>query len=210
MATHPFHRNKMIWLNAICKDCGVSATAFRIAYFIADHLNSISGDAWPSHNRIASKLCITTKTVQRASRELERSGWLKIQHSRSRRTTNRYRPCWPDGNGAFNQDNSALNSGNITPNTGDENVPQSYLANLLRTSLRGHRGQTVRFPDRGLFEQRIVRRFGSEAEELLTQLDKHAPDVLNAICVAEKQGDLTLTHVQAARLYLQSLANPER
>lgn len=177
---------------------------------LGDHFNSVTGVAWPSHKRVASYLCIATKTVQRSVRELENRGWLTIQRSRSRRTTNRYRPHWPSGRTTAEGDNSGPNNGHLSANKGDEHVRQSFLENLLRTSLSGSRGKKANFPDRGLYEQHILERFRGDAEQLLTELNEHAPDVLNVVCRAQKEGKLTAADWYGLRLYLRSLTTSEQ
>jgi len=209
MAAQPFNRDKMRWLNAVCKDCNVSATAFRIAYLLGDHFNSVTGVAWPSHKRLASIICAATKTVQRGLRELENRGWITIQRSRSRRTTNRYRLHWPVGEERADKDKSVPNNGHSKANKEDEDVSQSYLSNLPRTSLSGSRGKKSHFPDRGLYEQKIIERFGPRAEEALVELNKTAPHLLDAICRAEKDGELTAADMHGLQLHLASLRNPE-
>jgi hypothetical protein len=209
MTARPFNLKKMKWLNAVCKDCKISPTAFRVAYLLGDHFNSISGEAWPSHQRLASSLCIATKTIQRAARELEIHGWLEVRRSRGRRTTNRYRPHWPSGKVPVYEDRSDPNTGHLRPQTGDENVPQSYLPNLLRTSLSRGREKKSRFLDRGLYEQRIGQKFGPRAEEALVELNKNDPELLDILCRAEKDGQLTAADMHGLQLHLASLRSSE-
>ena len=208
MTAQHFYRNKMRWLNELCRDCAVSPMEFRIAYLIADHLNSVSGDAWPSHRRIASGLCVTTKTVQRAAKELESKGWLQVRRSKRKRT-NRYRLRWP-GKADAQEDNLGLNSGQFSPPIEDTDVRQSFLDNPPRTFSTGHRGRKPYFPDRGLYEQQITERFGPETQDLLQMLHENAPDILNSICRAQKFGTLTAEHLVAARSHLFSLHHPGR
>ncbi len=47
MDVRSFNRKKMQWLNAVSLEWEVSATAFRVAYVIADHQNLVAGFAWP-------------------------------------------------------------------------------------------------------------------------------------------------------------------
>jgi len=82
-------------MNGVAYDCGISPMSCRVAFVIADHLNSVSGDAWPSVERVAKKLCVSTRTVRRCVGELERAGWLIVTRPRGRTRTNRYRPRLP-------------------------------------------------------------------------------------------------------------------
>lgn len=206
MTTHPFNREKMQWLTAICKDCNVSATAFRVAYLIGNYMNPTLGEAWPSHKTLADILGIATKTVQRNTIELEASGWLKIRRSKSTLRSNRYRIARPDEYARATRDGSGLSDGHLTSNREDTNVRQSFLNNLPRTFERSRRGRSSFF-DRGLYEQRIILRFGAEGDTLLTELSQHAPDLLNEICRAEQRSEITNEHFAAIRLELYARLN---
>src|SRR4051794_15706312 len=95
MDAKAFTRRKMQWLNAISQEGELSSTAFRVAYLIGDHINRIAGFAWPSHVRLARKIGLSSKTIHRAVRELERAGWLQV--CRLRKQPNHYRLAWPRG-----------------------------------------------------------------------------------------------------------------
>jgi hypothetical protein len=81
MDARAFNREKMKWLNAISLECEVNSTAFRVAYLIADHQNSVAGFAWPSLARLAGKVCLSNKSIQRAVGQLERLGWLEVERT---------------------------------------------------------------------------------------------------------------------------------
>lgn len=207
MVAHPFHRNKMRWLNEINCDFAVSSTAFRIAFVISDFLNSITGDAWPSRRRVAARLNITTKTVQRSIAELERCGWLTVKRSKGRRVTNRYQPRWPPGCAAplmEATDKAVPITGHTSPNMGAENVSQSFLKIPLRNYLNGNREKKSHFPDRGTFEERIIERFGPNTRMLLEEISCRSPETLDLICRAEQEGTLTSADLNAVRLFLLS------
>lgn len=53
MDARAFNRERMQWLNAVCMECEITPTSFRVAYLIANHLNRVAGFAWPSLNRLA-------------------------------------------------------------------------------------------------------------------------------------------------------------
>lgn len=201
-----FSRKKMRWLNAISKDSAVSATAFRVAYLIGDHLNVGSEDAWPSHRRLASMLSLTTKTIQRTSGQLERRGWLTIKRSPQEKTSNRYRLRWPPG--MEEPDNSVPQGRQAEEGEAVPDVRQSFLQNPSRTYLSGRRGRETYFPDRAQYEQLLALRFQPDGEELIYQLHKAAPELLHRLCIGERDATITDADVDGAKLYLKSLSPP--
>src|SRR3569832_264819 len=95
MDARSYNRQKMQWLNAVNLECSVSSTAFRVAYLIADHQNQVTGFAWPSRTRLAGKICLSTRSIQRAVVQLEELGWLAVDRQKER--SNQYRLRWPPG-----------------------------------------------------------------------------------------------------------------
>ena len=198
----------MSWLNRVCSDCRVSHSCFRVAYVIADHLNSGTELAWPSQNRIAEMLNLSAKSVQRATKALETIGWLAVLRNRKERSANRYKLAWPrDCSQSLvkqpgSADKNVPRRRQTKPGDGDKDVRQSYLANLPKTYLSGLSGEAYvrqRFPDRGAFEERIVSRFGSDIREIFERLEEIDPAIVDRICLAEKMGCLAPRDIDAAR-----------
>ncbi|WP_425349720.1 helix-turn-helix domain-containing protein [Pseudorhodoplanes sinuspersici] len=181
----------------------------RVAFVIADHLNSVSGDAWPSVVRIANKLCVSTKTVQRCVKELEKADWLQVNRPRGRTRTNRYRPNLPGGlaTKGYKGDKSGQESGQRRPSKPEAHVPQSYLGNLPKSYLEGtaaERPAVMR--DQGTYEQRIISRLGTNGFHWLEALAKEDPETLTRLCQAEKLGLLSDAQLEAviSRVALRS------
>jgi DNA-binding transcriptional MocR family regulator len=204
MADRQFTSKKMRWLNSICSDVTVSHVAFRIAYTIGDHFNSTTYEAWPSNQRMASRIGVAMKTVQRATGELERQGWLHVRRARGRLVTNRYRLRWPEG-AIEPADKEAPKTRQDSSQKQDMGVRQSYLDILLRTSSTGRRERPMNFPDRGLYEQRLIQRYGPTAEHALSELNRQSPELLNLVCAAEKDGQFTAADMSALLLHVRSL-----
>jgi DNA-binding transcriptional regulator YhcF (GntR family) len=201
---HPFHRNKMRWLNAVIYDCGVSPMSCRIAYLIADHLNSVSGIAWPSIDRMAGRLCISTKTAQRAIKELECRGWLSVSRSRGRTRSNRYRPNFLSEDKNQKGDKVTQKTGQLRPRKWDTDVPQSYLSKLPRTFHQSATaGEVRRFPDQGMYEEQIIRRFGPSVRAHLETLAIEHPARLTQLCRSQQFGNLTDRHMEEMILSLE-------
>ena len=81
-------RDRFALANAIMLDKGLSLAARVVGWYIADHVNTRRGYAWPSQDTIAADLGIGVRTVRRAVSQL--GGYFQI--TRRRRRANEYRP----------------------------------------------------------------------------------------------------------------------
>ena len=177
--------------------CAVTPMSCCTAYVIADHLNSVSGDAWPSVERIANKLCVSTKTVRRSIRELERHGLLKVTRPTGRKRTNRYRPNLPLSapevrSKGDRPDIPGQKSGQPRPENADMDVTQSYLENLPKSYCNpATEKEDIPLRDQGTYELEIIRRLGADGAEILDQLGLENPKALTALCRAQKGGHLS-------------------
>jgi hypothetical protein len=75
---------KMSWLNTLCKEPLISATEFRIAYQLANHINNSSGKAWPGKQRLSETTCTSIRTVQRSIGKLVGLGFVTRSQRRGR------------------------------------------------------------------------------------------------------------------------------
>lgn len=80
---------RQIRLEAINLDRDVSATAFRVAFFIATYVNGQSGYAWPSQETIARGLGLCVRSVRNAIAELEGQGHVMVERHKGRGQTNK-------------------------------------------------------------------------------------------------------------------------
>jgi hypothetical protein len=211
MTDRKFNSDKFRWLNSVCSDPAVSSTSFRVAYAIADHLNKTTRNAWPSQQRIARRFGCHQKTVQRAIKELEGLGWLKVRRRRDGLTSNRYEIAWPFGTQdddkpvetATNDGNSLVQqSDQECPGGGGKNDPQSYSSKLPRIFSRSasEEKRYPRFIDRGNYEQQIVARLGTDGHSILNELEDMDPRTVERMCRAQQRGVLTQLDLDAARL----------
>lgn len=207
MDVRAFNREKMQWLNAISLECDINSTAFRVAYLIADHQNSVAGFAWPSLARLAGKVCLSNKSIQRAVGQLEGLGWLEVERRRER--SNRYRLRWPPGRGPkqtpkaeMGADNIVPDPGQARPTRGDKTVRQSYLTKNLKTysSRLGGGRQGTPFTDQGKFEAEIIRQFATDMIEVLEKLNEIEPSAVARLCRRAKDGTLSHVDIAAAQL----------
>lgn len=207
MDVRAFNREKMRWLNAVSHECEINSTAFRVAYLIADHQNSVAGFAWPSLARLAEKVCLSNKSIQRAVGQLERLGWLEVERKRER--SNRYRLRWPPGRGPVHTPTAEMSADKIVPKSRqtrltrwDKSVRQSYLTKHLKTysSRLGEGWQGTPFTDQGKFEAEIIRQFGTDMIEVLEKLNEIEPSAVAQLCRRAKDGTLSHVDIAAAQL----------
>lgn len=206
MDERAFKRNKMQWVNALCHECEIKPTTFRIAYLIADYQNRTVGFAWPSLASLAEKICMTTKSVHRAVDQLEETGWLEVERKANR--SNRYRLRWPPGRGPMQvsagrkMDKNVLAEGQQCPMDRDASVGRTYLSKQPKTFLsglgEGRRGEV--FKDRGRYEAEIINDYGSKMMSLFLELDKIDATAVEQLCRKAKSRTLSSIDISAAQL----------
>jgi hypothetical protein len=201
------NREKMQWLNAVSLECEVSSTAFRVAYLIADHQNRVTGFAWPSRARLAGKICLSSRSIQRAVVQLEELGWLAVDRQRER--SNRYRMSWPPGRKPLPPPKEAEGEDKIVRserqeclNGQDKTVRQSYSTKYPKTfsSRPGVGTPGKRFSDQGKYEAEIIGQFGPGMIEVLQKLNEVDSTAVERLCRMARDGTLTFSDIAAARL----------
>jgi DNA-binding transcriptional regulator YhcF (GntR family) len=89
----PFRDVKLQWLQQLSCDRDLSDNARSVAlYIVTTHLNGHTEKAWPSYQTIADATGKSVKTIQRAIRELEASGWFEIRRGNGIGHNTEYRP----------------------------------------------------------------------------------------------------------------------
>jgi hypothetical protein len=183
-----FNRQKMLWLNSVFFDPKVRASTCRIAYIIGDHLNRITGDAWPAQSTIARRMGTSSKTVYRGLKELEAKGRLKISRG-GRSGTLRYAPVF---------DIDVPEHGQARPSVPDASVQESYLNNLTKTDLRTgdveQGAPKYRRAERGRFELEIASRLGAmgvDGMAILSRLAEINDRVVAEMCKLQQSGSLS-------------------
>lgn len=73
-----------------CRD--LTSLQARVGYWIAAHLNSSSGEAWPGIKTLADKARCSERRAADAVRALVAKGWFEMRSGGGRRISNRYRP----------------------------------------------------------------------------------------------------------------------
>lgn len=96
-----FDAKKFAWLDRLSRDTDISHLQFRLAYLIGSHLNSATGDAWPSQEYLATALDVTIRAVQVNSQAIAERGYLRIEVGTGRGNTNRYAPILEPANEAL-------------------------------------------------------------------------------------------------------------
>jgi hypothetical protein len=82
---------RMDLIQAINADPELSASAVVVAVALMSFANSKTGECFPTFQKIASRCCVSERTVATATRELERGGWVAIGRDEGGdREANRY------------------------------------------------------------------------------------------------------------------------
>lgn len=71
-----FTSAKLDWLDAVSIDPRVSTLEFRVAFIIAQHVNSETGKCCPSQETIATFIGKSDRAVREAVKRLEHFGWI--------------------------------------------------------------------------------------------------------------------------------------
>lgn len=192
-------RAKARWLNRVMYCAGISPNQKCMAYAIADHLNCVTLDCWPSQQRLAGLLgnkCV--KTVQRATHALVRCGVLATKQVG--RGSCRYSPIFVEGDWG----NGVQTTGQERPATVDKNVRQSFSDNLTQESW-AMRSASPKYDarQRGFWEMKLADRLGSDGLHLLHQLSAHDDQAVDRLCAALATGCLGPREIAAARLAIR-------
>ena len=161
-----FTRAKLRLLDCAMHDGRLTPSSRLVFYEIVQHINRVSGNAWPSELRLADRLHIDVKTVKRALPPLCACGYIEIEKTGRHNT---YRPVFdtarkgdnlspiegahgragvPTG-GHLPETNGDILSGNrghFVQEIGDKNGPLSYLREPLKENLskRDHHQEPFR------------------------------------------------------------------
>ncbi len=99
-----FQAAKEGWLKLCARYPNLSGSDYAVAIALSTYLNSKTGNAWPSLQRLATDTNRNRSTVSRAVKRLEALGLIEVIHGRGRKKVNRYRPSL----GSMNVDPATL------------------------------------------------------------------------------------------------------
>ncbi|MBP1852503.1 helix-turn-helix domain-containing protein [Rhizobium halophytocola] len=132
----PFRDVKLQWLQQLSCDKDLSDSARSVAlYIITTHLNGHTEKAWPSYQTIADATGKSVKTIQRAIRELETSGWFGIRRGNGIGHNTEYRPSAATILRASHAREKTDKIVTLYPDKGGQNRPER------RSDLSGEGGQ---------------------------------------------------------------------
>lgn len=89
--TDSFTQDQFAWLKQVAADPEVPASAFKLAFVVATHINRQSREAWPAQGRLASGAGVSERQVRTLTDHLAERGHLAVERQRGRGLTNRYR-----------------------------------------------------------------------------------------------------------------------
>ena len=205
------NRAKARWLKRIMYESSANSTEKCFAYSVADHLNCVTLDCWPSQSRLAKLLGFdSVKTIKRAAQGLEQLGVLTIKSQRRNRC--RYAPVFLEGD----EDKIVKKAGLAGPPAPDRNVTESYLNNLLKPSppttaadqgsepgRSVFHGYNYNPRQRGALELEVAELLGGDGFEVLARLAELDPPAVDRLCRAFAVGALGDRELAAARLAVQ-------
>ena len=158
----PFSQAKHRLLDRAMRDGRLTPASRLVFYEIIQHVNRVSGDAWPSEARLANRLQIDVKTVKRALPPLKLCGYIEVKKTGRHNTYRRMFDGPPNGDKLSPIDQMApgdklsRDRRQIVPSTGDKNGPVTSPSSDRRSqrSKRLKLRQLIKAPAttwRGLF-----------------------------------------------------------
>jgi hypothetical protein len=89
------NRAKARWLKRAMYSSAIGSTPKTLAFAIADHLNCVTLDAWPSQAKLAGLLGFACdKTIQRCARALVRADLISLSSQAKQTAGHRYAPVF--------------------------------------------------------------------------------------------------------------------
>lgn len=194
-------RAKALWLKRAMYHAKATSTEKCFAYLVADHLNCVTLDCWPSQFRCARLLGFkVTRTVQRAARGLE--GWELLRITTAGKSGCRYAPIFLDSE----FDKPVTKSGHVCRADPDAHVRESFLEIHINKSEPTQKSS----PDtnhnvyerrkRGAIEMEIVKLLGADGVDILQKLGSLDDGIVDRLCRAFIERQLGERELIAARL----------
>lgn len=196
-------RAKARWLKRVMYESAASSTQKCFAYAVADHLNCVTLDCWPSQARLVTLLGFqSAKTLQRAARGLERIGVLMIKGGG--RAGYRYEPVFLP----TDEDRIVSAAGQSSLRDPDKSVRESLLqihstsvprAAAAKDTLVGGQPSYER-RQRGAIELEIAGILGPNGFDILGRLSRLDDTIVERLCRAHAAGALGDRELMAAKL----------
>jgi hypothetical protein len=116
------------------------------AFFVFDHLNCVTLDAWPSQETVAKYMCCSTKTVRRAAEGLQALSLIQIRRARPLNYRPRYAPVFTPED----WDANVPADGQRRADEADNSVQESTLGIHIKQSTSTGRRAKAQIGDNGL------------------------------------------------------------
>lgn len=198
-------------------DSRTTTTDFKVAFYIADHVNDQTGQAWPGKVRLGGLVQVSTKTVQRSIGRLRLFDHLLV--TPSRRHTNIYELV------LHQSDISLPGCGRLRARLKDIGVPQTCPEPIqlnkagngeaakdvppyggLGRWIWGKRDRLVHSSRRASYEPYLLELIGSRGAEMVARLPEC---VLEYLLQRVRDGSLNGTDIRAARKIFDQLPEIE-
>lgn len=198
-------RAKARWFARVKKHPDLRSSSKCAAHSIADHLNCVTMDCWPSNKTLANSIGVrATKTIQRATKQLAKANFIVVTKTDGRQGPNRYAPVFI----ASDWDIPVPVAGQTRSPNADSDVRQSYL-DIHSTSFsteearqRGTQYWKIDFEPRarGALEVRLVELLGPNGVEILNALNSLDASAVDRLCQCLSNGTLSERELSAAKL----------
>ena len=210
---------RLRWLKQVTSDHGTSSMDFEVAFHIADHVNNMTGQAWPGKPRLSRLAKVSTKTIQRSIRRLGLLGHLRT--ILVPRRGNIYELIIQNGNaenGAVGVDRAVAERGHSRSPRGDGFAPQTYIepiqvtakpvsdkdarvliqSDIARLSAWkwGSSERLVGSLRQADYQKHLEERIGENAKEIISRLPE---PVLENLLQRMREGTLNSSDLSAAR-----------
>jgi hypothetical protein len=204
------NRAKARWLKRVMYGSETTPAQRCLAYAIADYLNCVTLDCWPSHATLARLLGYkSARTVRRAAFGLQAAKQITIKPVGKKNSGYRYAPVFRPGD----LDKVVLGTGHPCPAGADTDVHQSFLGILPRSSSteeasEGSKEQARGAPSfkraqRGAIELKLAELLGADGFDVLSDLALIDDAVVDRLCRAFAAGQVGGRELAVARLAAQ-------
>jgi Helix-turn-helix domain len=172
------------------------------AFFVFDHLNCVTLDAWPSQETIAEYMHCSTKTVRRAAEGLQAISLIHIRRVRVLNHRPRYAPVFT----ADDWDTGVPPDGQRRAKEADGGVQESTLGIHINKSTSTDRQAKPNDParyrqaERGRWELELIEALGSGGQEMVETLSLIDDVSIDRLCRSLAEGNLGEREIEDARL----------
>jgi hypothetical protein len=171
------------------------------AFFVFDHLNCVTLDAWPSQETVAKYMCCSTKTVRRAAEGLQALSLIQIRRARPLNYRPRYAPVFTPED----WDANVPADGQRRADEADNSVQESTLGIHIKQSTSTGRRAKAQIGDngrykpaqRGGWEIKLAEALGTNGQDIVETLSSSMTQQLIVYAALWPRGYLAIVRSKA-------------